>query len=57
MSRTPSPLNTLILDTGGVLSYIEGKYAARTLCLDTHIAGFPIILPTAVYAQVERGGS
>jgi hypothetical protein len=49
-------LGPLVLDAGGLLGYTEGRDLARRLCLDAHIAGVPIILPTAVYAQVERGG-
>jgi hypothetical protein len=56
IGRNSIPLGTLVLDTGGVLEYVEGARSARTLCRNTHIAGYPVILPTAVYAQVERGG-
>ena len=49
------PTGPLVLDSGGLIAYIDGDSFARGLCLRIREAGYPLILPTAVYAQVERG--
>lgn len=55
--RVASPAAPVVLDTGGVLAFIAGQRAVRAICLGAHVAGLPIVFPTVVYAQVERGGS
>lgn len=48
------PLGPVILDSGGVLAYLSGQPFARRLYLLAQQSNHPVILPTAVYAQVER---
>jgi PIN domain len=55
--RVAPPAVPIILDTGGVLAYLAGKRDVRELCLEAFHARLPLILPTVVYAQVERGWS
>lgn len=51
------PAGPLILDSGGLIAYADGDSFARAFCLHIQQTGFPVIVPTAVYAQVERGGT
>jgi predicted nucleic acid-binding protein len=46
----------LVLDSGAVIAYLARNVAVRTRCLALVEAGYPVLLPTVVYAQVERGG-
>src|SRR5215217_7054871 len=46
----------LVLDSGAVLAFVSGDRDLRQACQDAVRVDFPIVLPTAVYAQVERGG-
>lgn len=46
----------IILDTGGVFAYLGRERTIRDLCENTLAAGYSVVLPTVVYAQVERGG-
>jgi hypothetical protein len=45
-----------LLDTGAVLAYMARNIMVRTRCLAAVEANYPVLLPTVVYAQVERGG-
>lgn len=47
---------SIILDSGAVLAFVQGRRETRLTCQGAVGAGFSVILPTAVYAQVERGG-
>lgn len=45
----------IVFDTGGVLAYLRSEATVRQFCNTVLQAGFPLILPTVVYAQAERG--
>jgi len=45
----------ILLDTGAVLAYMSRNTEVRTRCLAAVKADYPVLLPTVVYAQAERG--
>jgi hypothetical protein len=51
------PAAPVILDAGGVLAYLAGRRDVRGYCLQAYHARLPIVFPTVVYAQIERGWS
>ena len=46
----------VLLDAGAVLAYMARNTEVRTRCLAAAAANVAVLLPTVVYAQVERGG-
>ncbi len=50
-----NPIGPLIFDSGGLIAYIDRDVSVHRLCSRMLIENYPVILPTAVYAQVERG--
>lgn len=54
--RTAVGDRPIVLDSGAMLAFVQGRRTTRLGCQAAVDAGFPVILPTAVYAQVERGG-
>src|SRR3712207_2505042 len=58
VSRRLAPASgPIVLDAGAVLAYIAGDRIARELCHAAALAHYQVVLPTVVYAQVERGWS
>ena len=53
--RVAGPLATVVLDAGGVLAYIGPARAVRDYCHAVLAGGQQLVLPTVVYAQIERG--
>lgn len=45
----------VLFDTGGIFAYLTNEATIRQFCHAVLRAGFPLILPTVVYAQAERG--
>lgn len=57
IGRSASFVGPIVFDSGGLLAYAGRGRAVRDFCRAAVAAGRPLILPTVVYAQVERGDS